>query len=136
MDRATNREPSLVIEVKSNLVADGLLARVEFHVGLININMMRDPIVVQDLNRRTRCDGQGVRSKFTAALTDRDRVRRETRDRHGDRNRHRDQGWFHTQIKRFPSDCPRLLSDHDRKDEAKKYEADYEGNAKHAAKEK
>lgn len=83
MDRATNGEPPFVIEVKSDLVADGLLSRVEFHIRLININMMRHPIVIQDFNRCAGRDGQSIRSKSAAALTDRDRVRRET----GSRNR-------------------------------------------------
>ena len=61
VDRATRRETAFVIEPQRDLLADGLLARVELHVGLIDINMMSDAIVIPDAHPRAWHDAQRIR---------------------------------------------------------------------------
>ncbi len=56
MDRTANRKCTGVIELERNGVAHRLLAGVKFHIGLIDINMVRNPIVIFDLHRRAQSD--------------------------------------------------------------------------------
>ena len=96
MDRATDDEAAFAIELKRDRIADGLLAGVEFHLRLIDINMMRDAVVILNSHHGARRDTQCIGGKSSAALTDGQSIRRETRDCNGGRHRHRDQRQFDT----------------------------------------
>jgi hypothetical protein len=80
MNGAAHGECARVIELKCNRIANRLLARVKFHIGLIDINMMCDAIVIFDAHRSALSDTQRIGSKSSAPLTDRRCVRCQTRN--------------------------------------------------------
>jgi len=98
MDRTANRKGTGVIELESDSVAHRLLAGVKFHIGLIDVNMVRNAIVIFDLHRRAQSYPQCVGGKSPAALTDRCGIRRQTGGRHSNQHRHCDERRFDAQF--------------------------------------
>jgi hypothetical protein len=98
MDRTTNRKGTGVIELERDSVAHRLFARVKFHIRLIDINMVRNPIVIFDLYRGAQSYPQCIGGKSPAALTDRCHIGRQTGGRHSGQHRHCDERRFHVQF--------------------------------------